>query len=301
MPQVKGGQKGRSSGGQGKKAPAKKPTPGRNAAVKQAADASSVVMSILFVLAILVGAAAWMGQSLSVVENKAGELADGTAKVFGFSIKSIRVIEATTDLDTELPPTLEKAIRDNIGVVQGDSMFRADPARIKERLESVKGIVDLQVHRFWPNQITISATPLETNVLYRDTDDGPVLAMSYTGKEAAELAEEAEYHLVQGVGSVEAWPVLADRLAEFPTLETRLSFAERIGDRRWDLIMTSGARVRLPAGKAEAHALKVLAALQRETGVLDREVEMIDLRDEDRVYVRRENTNYAEAQIGRAG
>ena len=67
------------------------------------------------------------------------------------------------------------------------------------------------------------------------------------------------------------------------------------------LLMTSGTRVRLPEGEEQKAALNVLAALQRETGVLDRQVRMIDLRDSARVYVSREDATYAEAQIGGAG
>lgn len=292
MPQVKGGQKGRSSGA-GRKPAAKKPSPAKAAVAKQTADASSIIMSIVFLIAILVGAAAWMGQSISVIETKANQLADGTAKTFGFSIKSIHVIEVSDDL--------ERVIRREIGVAEGDNMFRADPQTLKARLESVKGFGDIQVHRFWPNQVTVFVTPLETSVLYRDDAASQLTAMHYTGEEAAELEPEAEYHIVQGEGAVEAWPELAASLQDLPALETRLDYAERIGNRRWDLIMSSGARVRLPADDSEESALLVLAALQRETGVLDRQVQLIDLRDPARVYVKREDAAYADAQTGGAG
>ena len=294
MPQVKGGQKGSKSGGKsGAKGGAKKETPARDAVVKQTADASSIIMGVFFLVAVLVGVAAWMGQSISVVEGKANALADGTAKTFGLSVKSIQIIEVSEEQ--------EAVIRRTMAVSEGDSMFRADPAAIKARIDTLKGFGNVQVHRFWPNQITVVVTPLETSVLYRESDEAPLQAVHVTGEVAAEVREDVDYHQVQGAGAVSQWPVLYEDLQQFPSLETRLDLAERVGDRRWDLVMAGGARVQLPADSEASSALVVLAALQRETGILDRQVRKIDLRDPARVYVQRCDAEYAQADIGGAG
>lgn len=281
MPQVKGQTRGKPAGkGPAKRGAAgKKPTPARDAVVKQTADASSIIMGVFFLIAILVGLAAWMGQSLSVVEDRANLLADGAATTVGLGVKTIRVYEAS--------PEQEKRIRDNLGIDVGDSMFRADPQELKDRLSRLKGFGEIQVHRFWPGQISVFVTPLETAVLYRDEADGNLTPVDPFGREvvAADLA--SGYHIVEGKGALEATPDLLADLRPFPTLDSRLDHAERISGRRWDLIMTSGVRVRLPAGEERTTALEVLAALHRETGILDRHVEMIDLRDPARVYVRR--------------
>ena len=177
MPQVKGGQKKQSSGRKTTKGGQKPASPARDAVVKQTADASSIIMGVFFLLAILVGAAAWMGQSMSVVENKANQLADGAAKTVGLSIKSIQIIEVSDDQ--------ENAIRAKLGIVEGDSMFRADPHALKARLDQLKGFGDIQVHRFWPNQVTVFVTPLKTSVMFRETLDAPLTPLHVTGEEAS--------------------------------------------------------------------------------------------------------------------
>ncbi|MAK60519.1 MAG: hypothetical protein CMK09_06045 [Ponticaulis sp.] len=293
MPQVKGGQKGKASSKSGPKGNSKKEAPARDAVVKQTADASSIIMGVFFLVALLVGAAAWMGQSISVVETKANELADGAAKTFGLSVKSIQIIEVTDEQ--------EAVIRRAMSVREGDSMFRADPAQIKDRIDTLKGFGNVQVHRFWPNQITVVVTPLETSVLFRETEAAPLKAVHITGEEAAEIRDGVDYHLIQGDGALPQWPALLDDLQRFPALETRLDYAERIGERRWDLIMASGTRAKLPADDAIEPALEVLAALHRATGILDRQVKQIDLRDPARVYVQRQETEFALADIGGAG
>lgn len=281
MPQVKGQTKGRAApkGGAKSGGGAKKPTPARDAVVKQTADASSIIMGIFFVVAILVGLAAWMGQSLSVVEERVNLVADGAAKTVGLGVKTIRVYEAS--------PEQEKRIRANLGIDVGDSMFRADPETLKDRLTRLKGFGEVQVHRFWPGQISVFVTPLETAVLFREDDDSELTPVDPLGREVVTARLEGDFHIVEGQGALDATPDLLADLNPFPTLDSRLHHAERISGRRWDLVMTSGVRVRLPAGEDRRRALEVLAALQRETGILDRHIEVIDLRDPARVYVRR--------------
>ena len=310
MPQVKGGNRGKSGGS---KPAARKPaagrksaTPARDAVAKQTADASSVLMSIFFLIAIIIGIAAWMGQSISIIEIKANQLADGAAKTVGLSVKTIQIVE--------VPENQHQRVLDALEIVPGDSMFRADPHVLKERLDAVPGFGGVQVHRFWPNQIKVVATPLETSVMLRDPDSGALQAMHISGEQAVIAEAGMDYDIVEGDGALAAYAALHDSLNNFPAIQTRVVRTQRIGNRRWDLIMASGVRVKLPEGVPEVRvadedkntdmrelALQALAALQRETGVLDRQVEMIDLRDPARVFVRRRQLEAGLTQPGRAG
>ena len=302
MPQVKGGNKkqggrqgsgnGRGGGNNGRGRSSN--APARDAVAKQSADVGSILMGIFFLAAILVGAAAWMGNSISIVEEKANQIADGVAKTFGFSVQTIHVVD-------NVNPDQEQRILDALGIVEGDNMFRADPHDLKERLDALPGFGGIQVHRFWPDQITVVATPLEASVLYRDDQTGSVVPVHMTGELAAEMDDTELFHTIQGAGALDAYPLLHDELQAYPTIDTRLEYAERRGERRWDLIMVSGLRVKLPGGDARSAAMEVLAALQRETGVLDRQVEMIDLRDPARVYIRRRQLEAGLASEERAG
>ena len=66
---------------------------------------------------------------------------------------------------------------------------------------------------------------------------------------------------------------------------TRREFAVRVGGRRWNLRFHGGTDVRLPeTGAAEAWAQ--FARIERQHGVLQRDVDSIDLRLPDRLVVR---------------
>jgi cell division protein FtsQ len=63
---------------------------------------------------------------------------------------------------------------------------------------------------------------------------------------------------------------------------------QRVGERRWDLILSGGVTVRLPEEGWE----RQLAELERlivEKGVLERDIEMIDLRYPDNYVFRLHN------------
>lgn len=289
MSQVKGGRKTSGSGRGGKK-PSK--SPARDAVVKQTADASSIIMGVFFLIAIIVGTAAWMGQSMSLVSGTMNNLTDGLVKTVGLSVDTIRIYEAA--------PEQENRIRTAMGIREGDSMFRADPKTIKARLENVKGLGDVQVHRFWPGQISIFVTPLEAKVVFWDGERH--IPMDPGGGEVPDVdVADASFPVVAGEGAVEASPDLLADLNAFPAIFSRMAYADRKGDRRWDVVMVSGVRVQLPSGEQRIEALERLSALQRETGILDRHVANIDLRDPAYVYVRRSQLTAAIPDQNRRG
>ena len=61
--------------------------------------------------------------------------------------------------------------------------------------------------------------------------------------------------------------------------------ATRVGGRRWELRLRSGIVLRLPEAAPQV-ALATVAALDAETGLLDRAIAAVDLRDPARTLVR---------------
>ncbi|MFD2441183.1 cell division protein FtsQ/DivIB [Paracoccus kondratievae] len=65
----------------------------------------------------------------------------------------------------------------------------------------------------------------------------------------------------------------------------RLRGLERIGERRWDLVLDRGQRIKLPEDKA-LQALERAIALDRAQDMFERDIAVIDLRQEARPVVR---------------
>ena len=103
--------------------------------------------------------------------------------------------------------------------------------------------------------------------------------------------------LVVGAGAPEAVAPLLDDLAALPALRARVVAAVRVGERRWNLHLNNGADVLLPEG-AESAAMTRLMELQTSQALLDRPLQVVDMRLADRLVVRPAAT-VASGQLGK--
>jgi len=90
---------------------------------------------------------------------------------------------------------------------------------------------------------------------------------------------------VVGAGAPGQASALIDALAAEPVVRRQVAAGVRIGQRRWNLTLRSGADVLLPEG-AEPQALHRLAQLERDMHLLERPLIDIDMRLPDRLVVR---------------
>jgi cell division protein FtsQ len=74
-------------------------------------------------------------------------------------------------------------------------------------------------------------------------------------------------------------------LDRYPAIRDHVRASILVADRRWNLRLKSGIDVRLPDSDVEA-ALERLTRLDREKGLLGRDIVAIDLRLADRLTVR---------------
>jgi cell division protein FtsQ len=90
---------------------------------------------------------------------------------------------------------------------------------------------------------------------------------------------------IVGAGAPAAAAELLDALTERPALQEKVAASVRVGERRWNLVMSNGIEVMLPEGHV-IPALDRLVQLQRDHAVLDRPLAAIDLRLPDRLVMR---------------
>jgi cell division protein FtsQ len=94
---------------------------------------------------------------------------------------------------------------------------------------------------------------------------------------------------VVGDGAGKSASQLFAVLVRYPELREKMLAAIRVGDRRWTLKLKSGVEVMLPDDNVD-EALTSLARLEREHGVLEKDIAAVDLRLLDRVTVRLHDT-----------
>lgn len=239
---------------------------------------SSVLFGLVMIAALVVATAAFMGGSLSQIGSKVDNTTDTMARSVGLAVSSVRVVGLDHD------PVLKSDVRAAAMVEPGENMFRADPQAIRARVEATRKVVNVRVHRLWPDQIVIMADPAEPMALYHDGEDWRVIDTLGRTLDDDPL-EHAGLPRLTGEGAPAAALDLVVQLDMVPELAGELAYAERVAERRWNLHMESGTVALMPRDVELGDALVRLDNLQFDTGLADRGLARLDLRQRGPIYL----------------
>jgi cell division protein FtsQ len=195
----------------------------------------------------------------------------------GLRVADIRVEgRGTTDRATILAA---------LGAGLGTPILAVDPARAEKRLEALPWVSSAVIERRLPDILYVRLAERTPLALWQH--DGKLQLIDETGSiiPVTRLDRFAKLTLVVGADAARHAARLRAMLAKEPDLEARVTAAVRVGGRRWNLRIDGRIDVLLPADDA-AGALAALARLERSSAILDRAVEVVDMRLPDRLVVR---------------
>ncbi len=185
--------------------------------------------------------------------------------------------------------TPEPALRAALGLAPGDKLLRFSLDAARARIEKLTWVQRATVERHLPGTVIVRLEERRPFAVWQN--GGKFQLIDRTGEVVVQQdpAKDADAFkslpLVVGAGAPEAAAALLDDLATLPTLRTRVVAAVRVGERRWNLHLSNGADVLLPEG-AETAAMTRLAELQAKDALLDRPLQVVDMRLPDRLVVR---------------
>jgi len=247
---------------------------------------SSVLFGLAILTALIVAAAAWMGGSLSQMERRVGNFMDSSARSLGLAVEYVSV--------EGVPEEVAQQVRFAALVEPGENMFRADPYAIRKRIEDTRTVVNVQVHRFWPDHILILADAVQPVALWKTGAEWEVVdGLGRVIPDPDARLRKDELLRVAGAGGDVAAPQLVEAFAEFPKLAKRVVLARRMADERWDVQFDTGIVVRLPRDEMMAPAVRRLAFMERDNQMLARPLEAIDLRHADQIFLTPESVETA--------
>lgn len=168
---------------------------------------------------------------------------------------------------------------------RGAPILALDPQEAQERLEALPWIKRAVVQRQLPGIVYIAIAEREPLAIWQLR--GRLSVIDGDGEEipGAEAKRFADLPLVVGEGAPAHAAALIALLERQPDLENKVAAAVRVGDRRWNLRLDGGIDVQLPE-EAAGEAWDQLARMEREHGLLGKDVVLIDLRLPDRMVVR---------------
>lgn len=230
-------------------------------------------------LALAVGAPMWWWQSGRAARTAAAWQARALAATTGMGLTADRVLVVGR---AETP---RAEVREAVGLERDAPILAFDPAAAKARLERLSWVRAAAVERRFPDTVLVRLVEREPLALWQN--DGELALIDRHGVviERGGLDRFAHLLLVVGDGAPEHAGALVAIMKSEPDLAPRVSAAVRVAERRWNLRLENGVDVRLPEDGAAA-AWHRLAELEREHGLLERDVLAVDLRLPDRLVVR---------------
>lgn len=182
--------------------------------------------------------------------------------------------------------TPEPLLRAAIGAAPGDPLLTYSLADARARIESIQWVRNAVVQRRLPDTLIVQLDERRPFAVWQH--DSRFVLIDRAGKTVTDSDVAAfanQVPLVVGPGAPQAAATLLDGLAAYPDLQSRVTAAVRVGERRWNLRLGNGIDVMLPEG-AVPQALAKLSQLERDHKLLDRPLQMVDLRLPDRLTIR---------------
>lgn len=230
---------------------------------------SGSVATVLFL-----GSTGFYGMSLG---GHSQDFAQASTTAIGFAIEDVKVSgnRETSEID----------ILERLGLDGTTSLVALDVKEARQKLSDLPWVEDVSVRKIYPGTIEIALKEREAFAIWQHGTDLSLIEKN--GSVIAPLRDNkfSKLPLFVGRDAETAAAGFADEFDNWPEIKSRVKAYIRVAGRRWDLRLDNGIVVKLPEMNVP-RAMDVLATLEAEQGLLERDVAAVDLRLEDRTTVR---------------
>lgn len=203
-------------------------------------------------------------------------MAQAVTARLGFAVDQVRV---SGNVETSEIDILERLDLDGWTSLIG---FNAEMAR--ERIADLPWVKVAAVRKIYPDAIEVRIvehTPFAvwqrgSQLAIVDRSGGVIVPFS--------AGRNSVLPLVIGYGAAQDAAGFVDKIEQFPELASRVKGFIRVAERRWDLRLENGITIKLPEARVDEAIAEVLK-LDREEGLLSRDIASVDLRLDDRLVI----------------
>ncbi|HCH99917.1 MAG TPA: hypothetical protein DFJ59_03905 [Alphaproteobacteria bacterium] len=227
------------------------------------------------------GGWAWYSGRLDIASIRGTEAAQVAGATLGLRIEEFSISGRRYTRESEIVAA--------VGAYYGDPILGIEPGDAKLRIEGLPWVQSAEVERILPKTISVTVVERVPLAIWQNDARHQIIdteGMVIPDQQASLFLEELP--VVSGLGAPEAASTLIDALTEVPNVQQYVVAAHRRGTRRWDLFLTLGIKVQLPAQDTEL-ALRQLSEADLKYGLFDRDIVNIDLRIPNRMIVRKRN------------
>jgi cell division protein FtsQ len=194
----------------------------------------------------------------------------------GFAIDEVKVSghHETSEID----------ILERLGLDGWTSTIGFDAEAARERIAALPWVQMAAVRKIYPDTLEVRIEERRPFAIWQHGSELSLIERSgkvittYTGGRHTILP------LVIGLGAPEAAEGFIAKIKDHPELAARVKGYMRVAERRWDVRLENGVTVKFPEA-GEDQAIAELAAMDRDAGLLSRDVASIDMRFAGRLVV----------------
>ncbi len=178
------------------------------------------------------------------------------------------------------------------------SMAAVDLDALRTEILKYGWIADARITRRLPDTLVVDIIERSPSAVWQNAGKLSLIDANGVVLERIPASAMPDLPLVIGENANEQAAALNDLLNEAQALKPLLAGATWIGNRRWDLRFESGEVLALPAGeKAAAEALTNFARMDGVNRLLGRGTARFDMRNPDRMVLRRKSTDDTEDSV----
>lgn len=231
----------------------------------------------------LIGGGVWLWKSNTALRTIQATI-DGayglTAKA-GFAVQSLYLEGRNRTTMDDINKALE--------IKKGDPILRLSIDEVRARLEKIESVKLAAVERSLPGTIYVRIVEREPVALWQSHNKMALVDDNGVVMNDIDIAPYQKLPLIIGDNAPAHVKELMTILAAEPELAKHFSAAIRVSDRRWNIRLNikpgEDVEVRLPESNP-AEAWKKLADAQAHQQLLDRDVKVIDLRLEGKMFIK---------------
>jgi len=171
-------------------------------------------------------------------------------------------------------------IRQKVEHLYDENILMVDIAAVREDIESLPWVRTATVTRLLPATLVINFEESRPMALWQHDDAINLIDENGDVIPVVDLEPFVAMPIVSGPDAAAHMPELFNVILKEPNLARRVTAAQRIDNRRWNVFLDSQIEIRLPAGDV-GPAWQLLARADTREGLLQRPISAIDLRNPD--------------------
>lgn len=172
-----------------------------------------------------------------------------------------------------------------LNVKRGQPLIHFDPIISREKIEALGWVETASVERKLPDQIIVKLKERVPAAIWQQGKRYTLVDSDGVEISEADVDRYAHLKVLTGEDAPKHTMELINIINQVPDLRKRVIGAAWVGDRRWTLHLDNKISIRLPADAPQV-AWKKLSTMIEDHDLLNRDIELIDLRQPDRTIIR---------------